>query len=141
MEALKGISSFIKTRKNEFESVDDAIKWSVKSGTIRNLGSARVSIPPLLKKRGSSHVWKTDLMASQHYWEGWFIGLSEKFLSASAAKLLILAGRYQLLVFPEVGHMVQEDAPERTASALVEFWKRNEKLVLPVKKPFVGNKG
>lgn len=44
-----------------------------------------------------------------------------------------MQGKYQLLVLPDVGHMVQEDAPDRTANALVEFWKRNERLVLPVK--------
>ena len=45
-----------------------------------------------------------------------------------------MQGKYQLLVLPDVGHVVHEDAPDRTASALVEFWKRNERLVLPVKK-------
>ncbi|CAJ0913558.1 13713_t:CDS:2, partial [Entrophospora sp. SA101] len=80
----------------------------------------------------------------------WFTGLSEKFLSARAAKLLLLAGtdrldkpltiaqmqgKYQLIIFPDVGHMLHEDAPGKTASTLVEFWKRNERLVLPIKKP------
>lgn len=37
-------------------------------------------------------------------------------------------------IFPECGHAVQEDAPDRMAVALVEFWKRNERLNLPTRK-------
>lgn len=44
-------------------------------------------------------------------------------------------GKYQLLVFPEAGHFIHEDAPAKTAAALVEFQKRNDRstLVLPPK--------
>jgi len=44
-----------------------------------------------------------------------------------------MQGKYQLLVNPEVGHFVHEDAPEKTAAALVEFHKRQAPLVLPPK--------
>lgn len=37
-----------------------------------------------------------------------------------------LAGKYQLTVFQDVGHCLQEEAPERLAATLVEFWKRND---------------
>ncbi|CAG8545447.1 250_t:CDS:2 [Funneliformis caledonium] len=155
LEAISGMLDFLRTRPTEFRSIEHAIEWSVKSSTIHNAESSKISIPSLLREQESKqtdavkYVWKTDLAASQPYWKGWFLGLSDKFLSAKAAKLLILAGtdrldkkltiaqmqgKYQLLVLPDVGHMVQEDAPDRTANALVEFWKRNEKLVLPVKK-------
>lgn len=58
------------------------------------------------------------------------MGLSKKFLEARGGKMLILAGtdrldrelmigqmqgKYQLLVIPEVGHFVHEDAPEKVA--------------------------
>ncbi|RHZ45272.1 hypothetical protein Glove_682g27 [Diversispora epigaea] len=160
LEALKGMIPFLRTRSTEFKSIEDAIEWSINSGTIHNPESARISTSPLLiekiENKGSSHdedinkyVWRTDLATTQKYWEEWFTGLSEKFLSARAAKLLILAGtdrldkpltiaqmqgKYQLVVFPESGHMIQEDVPEKTAVTLTDFWKRNEKLVLPVKK-------
>ncbi|RIA98420.1 Alpha/Beta hydrolase protein [Glomus cerebriforme] len=155
LEAISGMLGFLRTRPTEFKSIENAIEWSVKSSTIRNVESSRITIPSVLKKEESiqtgaiKYVWRTDLAASRPYWEGWFLGLSEKFLSAKAAKFLILAGtdrldkpltiaqmqgKYQLLVLPDVGHMVQEDAPDRIANALVEFWKRNERLVLPVKK-------
>lgn len=89
--------------------------------------------------------WRTDLGATQPFWEGWFVGLSRKFLSASGGKLLILAGtdrldkelmigqmqgKYQLIVMPEVGHFVHEDAPEKTAAAASTIWVQVEKLKL-----------
>lgn len=46
-----------------------------------------------------------------------------------------MQGKYQLVVFPDAGHFVQEDLPEKTAGVLVDFWKRNDgtRLVLPPK--------
>lgn len=71
---------------------------------------------------------------------GWFKGLSSSFLSQRTAKLLVLAGaesldkdlmigqmqgKYQLAVFQDVGHCLQEEAPKRLAILLLEFWRRN----------------
>ncbi|KAG0212363.1 Protein with carboxyl methyl esterase activity [Mortierella sp. GBA30] len=124
----------------------------IKSGTVRNLESARVSCPPLVVPSKDSspenpwYIWRTDLAASEQYWKGWFTGLTKNFLSCKAGKLLVLAGtdrldkdmtiaqmqgKFQLMVFPNSGHAVQEDEPERMARELVAFWKRNERLVLP----------
>ena len=44
-----------------------------------------------------------------------------------------MQGKFQLEVMPGVGHMVQEDDPRRLAEVLVGFWRRNERLVLPLK--------
>jgi pimeloyl-ACP methyl ester carboxylesterase len=75
MEALPYMENIVKTRKSRFKSIEDGIEYMVKSGTIKNLESARISVPPLLKqqtmKDGSvSYVWKTNLLASQKYWTG-----------------------------------------------------------------------
>ncbi|KAK0556469.1 Protein phosphatase methylesterase 1 [Tilletia horrida] len=93
-------------------------------------------------------VWKADLLSTAPYWRGWFEGMSQRFLTARSARLLLLAGtdrldkdlmigqmqgKYQLVVFPEVGHCLHEDAPERTAQVLVEFWRRNQ-LSVPIAK-------
>lgn len=45
------------------------------------------------------------------------------------------AGKYALQVFPEAGHFIHEDLPEKTAIALVDFHRRNDRnaLVLPPK--------
>ncbi|CAK7268966.1 Protein phosphatase methylesterase 1 [Sporothrix epigloea] len=94
--------------------------------------------------------WTTDLGGTQPFWEGWFVGLSKKFLSARGGKLLLLAGtdrldteltigqmqgKYALQVFPEAGHFIHEDLPEKTAMTLVDFYNRNNRdaLVLPPK--------
>ena len=47
----------------------------------------------------------------------------------------IYTGKFQLHVIPEAGHFVQEDAPQKTASMIEEFFKRNDSdnLVLPPK--------
>lgn len=49
--------------------------------------------------------------------------------------LTISLGKYQLQVFPEAGHFIQEDQPAKTAQVLVDFYKRNDRsaLVLPPK--------
>jgi len=38
-----------------------------------------------------------------------------------------LAGKYQLVVFPDAGHFLHEDFPSRTAEALIELWRRNDR--------------
>jgi protein phosphatase methylesterase 1 len=49
--------------------------------------------------------------------------------------LLNPPGKYNLQVFPEAGHFIHEDLPEKTAISLVDFHKRNDRssLVLPPK--------
>ena len=46
-----------------------------------------------------------------------------------------ITGKYALQVFPEAGHFIHEDLPEKTAVALADFHRRNDRsaLVLPPK--------
>ncbi|KAI9247477.1 Alpha/Beta hydrolase protein [Phascolomyces articulosus] len=158
MDALASMTTILSTRPQQFKSVEQAIQWSQKSGTVHNLKSARVSVPTLVRpidNDSSTLVWRTDLIKTKPYWTEWFENLSSKFLSCPAAKLLILAGtdrldkplmigqmqgKFQLHIIPEAGHFLQEDEPERTAQCLVEFWKRNKRLVLPPKVPLPNKK-
>lgn len=95
------------------------------------------------------YIWTANLLATEPYWTSWFKGLSSRFLSAKTARLLLLAGtdrldrelmigqmqgKYQLEVISDVGHSLQQDAPERAARILVDFWKRNERVQLPFKR-------
>ncbi|KAF9949592.1 Conserved oligomeric Golgi complex subunit 2, partial [Mortierella alpina] len=151
IETLANMNGWLERRPNVFRSLDKVVQWGIKSGTVRNVESARVSCPPLVvpskdsTPKNASFVWRTDLAASEQYWKEWFTGLTQKFLSSRAGKLLILAGtdrldkdmtiaqmqgKFQLLVFPNSGHAVQEDEPERMARELVAFWKRNERLMV-----------
>jgi protein phosphatase methylesterase 1 len=76
------------------------------------------------KKIGDNNsklVWKTDLLASKPYWNGWFQGLSGCFLGITCPKQLLLAnadrmdkeltiaqmqGKFKLMVLNDVGHAI-----------------------------------
>jgi len=45
MEALSSMQGFLRSRPTKFGSVSQAIEWCVRSGQVRNLESARVSMP------------------------------------------------------------------------------------------------
>lgn len=45
MEALTSMQTFLRSRPTHFKSIPQAIEWSVRSGQIRNVDSARVSMP------------------------------------------------------------------------------------------------
>ncbi|KAL4782911.1 Alpha/Beta hydrolase protein [Aspergillus varians] len=156
MDALQSMETYLSTRPSRFPSLASGIEWHTRSRTIRNRLSARVSVPSLLYHEDTPTdpskpwVWRTNLAETKPFWEDWFVGLSRKFLEARGGKLLILAGtdrldkeliigqmqgKYQLQVFPDAGHFIQEDQPARTAQMLVDFYKRNDRsaLVLPPK--------
>jgi protein phosphatase methylesterase 1 len=133
MDALKSMDTYLSTRPKSFSSLGSGIEWHIKSRTIRNTTSARVSVPSLLQEsltKPDTWYWRTDLAATKAFWEDWFVGLSKKFLESRGGKLLLLAGtdrldkelmigqmqgKYQLQVFPDSGHFIQEDQPARTA--------------------------
>ncbi|XP_056141394.1 protein phosphatase methylesterase 1 [Lampris incognitus] len=51
MDALNSMQNFLRSRPKTFKSLENAIEWSVKSGQIRNIESARVSMGGQVKKR------------------------------------------------------------------------------------------
>lgn len=95
---------------------------SIRSRTIRNPTSARISVPSLLREgqlsRSSatedpSWTWRTDLAATEPFWEHWFVGLSKKFLGAKGGKLLLLAGTDRLDKELMIGQMQGIDISPR----------------------------
>ncbi|KAI5466012.1 protein phosphatase methylesterase 1 [Mariannaea sp. PMI_226] len=155
IDALQSMHTYLSTRPLGFATLQAGIDWHIRSRTIRNSVSARTSVPALLvfdqdKDATRPWRWRTNLGATQPFWEDWFVGLSKKFLEARGGKLLLLAGtdrldteltigqmqgKYALQVFPEAGHFIHEDLPEKTALTLVDFYRRNDRsaLVLPPK--------
>lgn len=176
IDALQSMDTYISTRPTRFPSLSSAIEWqyvssfrlpisipviylmddSFRSRTIRNITSARISVPSLLTEEDNPYdqsrpwIWRTNLADTKPFWEDWFKGLSKKFLEAKGGKLLLLAGtdrldkelmiaqmqgKYSLQVLPLAGHFIQEDQPAKTARFLVDFFKRNDRtpLVLPPK--------
>uniref|UniRef100_A0A182QL66 Protein phosphatase methylesterase 1 n=1 Tax=Anopheles farauti TaxID=69004 RepID=A0A182QL66_9DIPT len=199
LEALASMQSFLRSRPNTFKSIQHAIEWCVRSGQVRNVESARVSMPgqivnietkqlatnelPLKAESSSEeklefkhpnaiaedaeagsdsatgpadpeppvspppsagnvrkYAWRIDLSKSEKYWEGWFSGLSQKFLDIHVPKLLLLAGidnldraltvgqmqgKFQLQVLARCGHAVHEDRPHEVAEVLATYLIRN----------------
>lgn len=50
LEALSSMQSFLRSRPHFFKSIPQAIEWSVRSGQIRNVDSAKVSMPGQIMK-------------------------------------------------------------------------------------------
>ncbi|KAJ2918180.1 hypothetical protein MD484_g2256, partial [Candolleomyces efflorescens] len=171
LEALPHMHSLLNARPDGFDSVEEAVEWHLSTNTMHNRNSARISIPPIFKHEPNAaypYQWRTPLRSTAPYWTsqyklslspskhthhhldtGWFKGLSNKFLAARTARVLILAGtdrldkelmigqmqgKFQQVVVPGVGHMLHEDDPTRIAEIMVEFWKRNERVVVGIKK-------
>lgn len=61
MEALASMQSFLRSRPTHFKSVQQAIEWSVRSGQIRNLDSARVSMPGQILNLDTGKAATNDL--------------------------------------------------------------------------------
>lgn len=148
IQSLDGMELYLTKLPKSFSSLSSAIDWHLKMGLLRNKASAEISVPPLFKLVNGKYKWITNLWDTQSYWKEWFIGLSDKFIGAYPAKLLILAGtetldkqliigqmqgKYQLVVFQDSGHFLHEDSPKKTAITLIDFWKRNDKKQVVIK--------
>ncbi|KAG6850105.1 hypothetical protein H0H93_001026 [Arthromyces matolae] len=154
IEALPFMNNLLNARPDGFNNVEEAVQWHVTTKTIHNSHSARISVPSIIVANPSPnavlpYIWRTPLRSTAPYWLSWFKGLSSTFLQARTARILVLAGadrldnelmigqmqgKFQMVVVPGVGHMLQEDDPKRLAEIMVEFWRRNERVVIGVKK-------
>jgi len=141
MDALPYMENIVNNRPVRFDSIQKGIEYMYKSGTIKNVDSARISVPPLLKaetnsKGKESYVFKTNLMESKPFWNEWFIGLTKAFLSCNIPKTLMLAGiermdkdltiaqmqgKYKLSILRNVGHIMHEDKPEEVMKVIKDF--------------------
>ena len=141
MDALPFMENIVNNRPERFNSIQKGIEYMYKSGTIKNVDSARISVPPLLKEEINSkgvktYVFKTNLMESKPFWNEWFIGLTKAFLSCNIPKTLMLAGiermdkdltiaqmqgKYKLSILRGVGHIMHEDKPEEVMKVIKDF--------------------
>ncbi|XP_061107423.1 protein phosphatase methylesterase 1-like [Conger conger] len=190
MDVLHSMQNFLRGRPKTFKSIEHAIEWSVKSGQVRNLESAKVSMVGQVQRceeeegdpseqaspagdvfaegneefYGLNYVtdkaesatsegslaeqephsvysWRIDLSKAEKYWDGWFRGISNLFLSCNIPKLLLLAGidrldrdltigqmqgKFMMQVLPPCGHAVHEDMPDKVADALASFMIRHK---------------
>lgn len=141
MDALPFMEEIVSKRPTKFQSPAHVVKYGYNSQTIRDLKSAKVSMPDQVVEKtdesGNTHyTWRTDLMASKEYWVEWFKGLTEIFLELRIPKQLLLAGsdrmdkeltiahmqgKFKLVVVDNVGHVIQEDRPQAVADVFVQF--------------------
>ncbi len=109
MEALKHMQTYLASRPKTFATLEAAMEWHVRSRTLRNLQSARASVPSLLLQTPEGRwAWRTDLSSTEAYWPNWFGGMSAKFLGGKGAKLLVLAGTDRLDKELMIGQMQGE---------------------------------
>ncbi|XP_010542734.1 PREDICTED: protein phosphatase methylesterase 1 [Tarenaya hassleriana] len=140
--SLIHMQKILANRMQHFPSVEKAVEYSVRGGSLRNLDSARVSVPSTLKYDDSKqcYVYRTRLDETEQYWRGWYEGLSDKFLSSPVPKILLLAGtdrldraltigqmqgKFQMVVVRHTGHAIQEDVPDEFANLVTGFISRN----------------
>lgn len=96
-------------------------------------GSATFKVPVL---ENNLYTWRIDLSKTEPFWNGWFKGLSQKFLDIPVPKVLLLAnihgldttltvgqmqGKFQLQVLPRSGHAIHEDQPHHVADIIAGF--------------------
>ncbi|XP_051165815.1 protein phosphatase methylesterase 1 [Leptopilina boulardi] len=63
MDALASMQSFLRSRPKGFDSIPQAIEWCVRSGQIRNVQSAKVSVPGQITNMVSGMLATDDIDA------------------------------------------------------------------------------
>ena len=112
MAALPSMEGVIKARPKYFPDEESAVKWALQTNYIKNLDSARVSMPSQVKKieniaendenqqkipnqeNGQNnqlkYTWRTDLLKTRPFWDEWFRGMDKKFLATPCGPKLVL---------------------------------------------------
>ncbi|KAJ7400109.1 Protein phosphatase methylesterase 1 [Pitangus sulphuratus] len=165
MDALNSMQNFLRSRPKTFKSLENAIEWRCEGAASPECPKAIVegiieeeeeeededeegggSVNKRKKeddtetKKEHLYTWRIELAKTEKYWDGWFRGLSNLFLSCPTPKLLLLAGvdrldkdltigqmqgKFQMQVLPQCGHAVHEDAPDKVAEAVATFLIRH----------------
>jgi len=74
LDALPHMHSLLNARPDGFDSPEHAIEWHVKTNTIQNPNSARVSVPSIIASSTSdstaapAYEWRTPLRSTAQYW-------------------------------------------------------------------------
>ncbi|XP_071443376.1 protein phosphatase methylesterase 1 [Hetaerina americana] len=66
MDALAGMQSLLRSRPQKFPSLPNAIEWCVRSGQVRNVESARVSMPGQIKNASTGQTATNDVDSLQN---------------------------------------------------------------------------
>ncbi|TNM85047.1 hypothetical protein fugu_009225 [Takifugu bimaculatus] len=127
MDALNSMQNFLRSRPRTFKSLENAIEWSVKSGQIRNIESARVSMGGQVKKceestssPGVSNSIGEGIIEEDEDEEG------EEESNKKRMKEDEQEESFRCRSSQQCGHAVHEDAPEKVADALATFMVRHK---------------
>ncbi|KAK2579588.1 hypothetical protein KPH14_010883 [Odynerus spinipes] len=66
MDALASMQSFLRSRPSSFSTIPQAIEWCVRSGQIRNVQSAKVSVPGQIKNTETNQLATHDIDSLSH---------------------------------------------------------------------------
>jgi len=141
MSNLDTMSETLRNRPDVFEDVKEAVEWSVSCNFIRNLYSANLSIPSLLRKTSDGkYTWRTKLKQTEQWWPSWFLSLSSSFVSLPCPRFLLVSsyaavggdeivnkaiseGEVKLRIIGSgAGHFMHEDNPQTIAGELVAYF-------------------
>ncbi|KDR16494.1 protein phosphatase methylesterase 1 [Zootermopsis nevadensis] len=61
LDALASMQSFLRGRPTNFKSLEHAIEWCIRSGQVRNIESAKVSMPGQIKNSKSGKLATNDI--------------------------------------------------------------------------------
>ncbi|XP_034252913.1 protein phosphatase methylesterase 1 [Thrips palmi] len=78
MDALTSMQSFLRGRPKNFRSLEQAIEWCVRTGQIRNVESAKVSMPGQLRNIKTGELSTSDISENVEQQEGSSDKLPEK---------------------------------------------------------------
>eukprot|EP00767_Chilomastix_cuspidata_P001690 gnl/Chilomastix_cuspidata/1815.p1 GENE.gnl/Chilomastix_cuspidata/1815~~gnl/Chilomastix_cuspidata/1815.p1 ORF type:complete len:664 (-),score=302.62 gnl/Chilomastix_cuspidata/1815:61-1824(-) len=153
--ALAGLAHMprvLMARPPSFGSFEDVVAWAKASGTVRDERSARISCRKQNVSVGGRLVPRTDLAATAKYWEGWFLGMNERFLGAPCAGMLLSAnpdrldlpltishmeGRFELEIVRGAGHTLHEDQATQCAVHILTTLRRRHLTRDLARVPFV----
>lgn len=65
MDALVSMQGFLRSRPTSFSSIAQAVEWCVRSGQIRNIDSAKVSVPGQIKNIETNKLATHDIDSTQ----------------------------------------------------------------------------
>lgn len=145
IDALPAMEALLRGRPNHFRNKAHAVEWALKTNYIKNLKSAKISMPDQVVEATVNDSiicqWRINLANSAQFWRGWFTGLSDLYLSSPPVKMLLLAGmdrldtaltvgqmqgKFQLTCMPQSGHAIHEDQPLKVAQNIGTFIIRHK---------------
>jgi protein phosphatase methylesterase 1 len=140
IESLPQMKQVLLTRPQFFANPQEAIRYISICGEMHNIESAVVSAGGRFKTVEDGRLtWKTDFMACEHEWKGWFQGFAELFVKTNNYRILVvpdinrldtpftiahMTGKFQLEVVLGTNHCIHEDNPKHIAGMLAKLIAR-----------------